>query len=90
MRTDTTYDTATATITTGMSFGASDANRRLGSSAAVIGIFSVAAVIAPTPIAAPAIIGRLPPRWERAIPPAAPIYMLGKMGPPRKLLSEIA
>ena len=44
-------------------------------------------VMAPMPMATPAIIGR-PARWERAIPPAAPMNMAGKVGPPRKLLSE--
>ena len=53
----------------------------------VSGSPSIATIIAPIPIAAPAIIGR-PGRWESAMPPAAPMNMLGKMGPPRKLLSE--
>ena len=47
----------------------------------------MATVIAPMPMAAPPIIGR-PGRCERAMPPAAPMNMLGKIGPPRKLLSD--
>jgi len=62
---------------------------RLGSKTAVIGNLSAPAVMAPTPSATPAIIGK-PGRCESAIPPAAPMNMAGKIGPPRKLLKEIA
>jgi len=48
---------------------------------------SIAAVIAPIPMAAPAIIGR-PGACDSAIPPAAPMNMPGKVGPPRKLLRD--
>ncbi len=89
IHTATTYDTTTATITTGMRVTASERKSRLGRSTAVIGILSAPATMAPTPMAAPAIIGS-PPTWDSAIPPAAPMNMLGKIGPPRKLLSEIA
>ena len=47
----------------------------------------MATVIAPMPIATPAIIGR-PGRCESAMPPAAPMNRAGKIGPPRKQLSE--
>ena len=85
----TTYETTTATITTGMRATASERKSRLGRSTAVMGIFKAPATIAPTPMAAPATIGS-PPTWERAMPPAAPMNMLGKIGPPRNPLSEIA
>ena len=85
----TTYDTTTATITTGMRATASERKSRLGSSTAVIGIRNAPATIAPTPMAAPAIMGS-PPTWESAMPPAAPMNMLGKIGPPRNPLSEMA
>src|SRR3954467_11268907 len=41
------------------------------------------AVIAANPMATPA-TSDSPGRWERAIPPAAPMNMAGKGGPPRK------
>ena len=85
----TTYETTTATITTGMRATASERKSRLGRSTAVMGIFNAPATIAPTPMAAPATMGN-PPTWERAMPPAAPMNMLGKIGPPRNPLSEIA
>ena len=31
----------------------------------------------------------IPGRCDMAMPPAAPMYMAGNMGPPRKLLSEM-
>jgi hypothetical protein len=48
---------------------------------------SMAQVIAPTPMAAPAIVGS-PGRWERATPPTAPRNIPGKVGPPRNALNE--
>ncbi len=68
---------------------ASERKSRLGSSTAVIGMRNAPATIAPTPMAAPATTGN-PPTCERAMPPAAPMNMLGKIGPPRNPLSEIA
>ena len=53
-----------------------------------MGILSAPAVMAPTPMATPAIMGS-PGRWDRAIPPTAPMNIAGKIGPPRKLLSEM-
>ena len=76
-------------MTTGIRSTASERKRRLGSSTAVIGMRSAPATMAPTPMAAPAIMGS-PPTWESGMPPAAPMNMLGKIGPPRKPLSEIA
>jgi hypothetical protein len=43
--------------------------------------------IAPMPVATPATSGN-PGRCDRAMPPAAPMNRAGKMGPPRKLLSD--
>src|ERR1700677_5081888 len=89
IQTATTYETTTATMTTGMTATASERKSRLGRSTAVMGIFNAPATMAPTPMAAPATTGS-PPTWERAMPPAAPMNMLGKIGPPRNPLSEMA
>ncbi len=59
----------------------------MGSSTATSGSCSSAAVIAPMPIAAPAIIGS-PGRWDSAIPMVAPMNMPGNTGPPRNELSD--
>ena len=82
-----TYETTTATITSGVRAIASACRKMATTSTDVSGKPNMATVIAPMPIATPAIIGR-PGRWERAMPPTAPMYMLGKIGPPRKALSE--
>ena len=71
-----------------MSVTPSAARKSVVSSTEVSGRPSIAVVIAPMPIAAPAIIGS-PPRCESAMPPAAPMNSPGKTGPPRKLLSEM-
>ncbi len=49
----------------------------------------MAVVIAPIPIATPAIIGS-PARCDSAIPPTAPRNIPGEIGLPRKLLSAAA
>jgi hypothetical protein len=86
---ETTNETTTATITTGITLMPLALKNSVVSRTAVIGSCSIPAVIAPTPIAAPVIIGR-PARCDSAIPPAAPMNMPGKVGPPRKLLSAMA
>jgi len=88
-RSATTYATTTATITSGDSAMPSALMKSVARSTAVNGSPSMTAVIAPMPIAAPAIIGR-PGRCERAIPPTAPMNMAGNTGPPRKQLSARA
>ena len=67
----------------------SEASSSVASSTEVIGRVSITTLIAPMPMATPAIIGS-PGRWDRAMPPAAPMNMAGKTGPPRKLLSDTA
>ena len=47
---------------------------------------NIATVIAPIPMATPAIIGS-PGRCDNAMPPAAPMNMRGEHRPPRKLVS---
>jgi hypothetical protein len=59
----------------------------VASSTAVIGSVSITAVIAPMPMATPATSGS-PGRCDAAIPPTAPMKIAGKIGPPRKLLSD--
>jgi hypothetical protein len=44
IHTATTWDTTTATMTSGMRLRASERKKRLGNNAAVIGIFSVPAI----------------------------------------------
>jgi hypothetical protein len=78
----------TATIVSGIVLIPSVPRKRVVSSTAVIGSCSIPAVIAPIPMAAPAIIGR-PGRCDIAIPPAAPMNIPGKVGPPRKPASEM-
>jgi hypothetical protein len=82
-----TYATVTATITSGVRAALSDGRNTATTSTEVSGSPNMTEVIAPIPIAAPAIIGR-PGPWESAIPPAAPMNKAGKVGPPRKLLSD--
>ena len=67
---------------------ASEARNTIVSSTAVSGSPpSMTTSIAPMPMPTPSMSGR-PGRWDRAIPPAAPMNMPGKVGPPRKPLSE--
>jgi LuxR family transcriptional regulator, maltose regulon positive regulatory protein len=56
--------------------------RSKGPGAAAMGNFRAPASIPPTPTAAPVIIVR-PRRWGSAMPPAAPMKMIGKIVPPR-------
>ena len=57
------------------------------SSTEVSGRPSIVTAMAPMPMATPAIMGR-PARCDSAMPPAAPMNMAGKVGPPRKALSD--
>jgi hypothetical protein len=84
----TTWATTTATITTGIACTPSAPSRRVASSVDVNGSVSIVADIAPMPIATAGIIDS-PGRCEAAIPPAAPMNIAGKMGPPRNELSEM-
>lgn len=74
-------------MTSGMTASPSEASRRVASSTEVSGSVSMTALIAPMPIAAPATAGS-PGRCENAMPIAAPMYIAGKIGPPRKALSD--
>src|SRR5215208_3551176 len=69
-RADATYDTATATITTGMSVMPSAPRNNVVIITDVSGRPSIAVIMAPMPIAAPATIGS-PIACESSIPPAA-------------------
>jgi hypothetical protein len=85
---DSTNDVTTAMIVSGIVATPPLPRKRVVSSTAVIGSCSIPAVIAPIPMAAPAISGR-PGRCDSAIPPAAPMNIQGKTGPPRKPASEM-
>jgi hypothetical protein len=69
------------------SIASDDRNSRVSSTAVSGSPPSMTTVIAPIPRPTPSIRGR-PGRWDRAIPPAAPMNMPGKVGPPRKQLSD--
>jgi len=83
-----TNETTTATMISGIVLMPLVPRNSVVIRTAVRGSWSIPAVIAAIPIAAPAIIGR-PGRCDSAIPPAAPMNMPGKVGPPRKPLSEM-
>ena len=53
----------------------------------VSGRSSITTHIAPMPVATPATSGN-PGRCDNAMPPAPPMNSAGKVGPPRKLLSD--
>jgi hypothetical protein len=74
-------------MTSGITARPSEASRSVASSTDVSGRPSIATDIAPMPVATPATSGK-PGRWDKAMPPAAPMNNAGKMGPPRKLLSD--
>ena len=65
----------------------SEASSRVASRTEVSGSLSITTDIAPMPMATPSTSGR-PGRCDSATPPAAPRNMAGKVGPPRKLLSD--
>lgn len=65
----------------------SEYSSRVASSTEVSGSVSMMADIAPMPMAAP-VTGSSPGRCEISRPIAAPMNREGKIGPPRKLLSE--
>ncbi len=85
-RSAATKETATETITSGIASRPLDSSSSVASSTEVMGSRSMAAVIAPMPMAAPAIKPR-PGRCESAIPPTAPMNIAGKIGPPRNELN---
>ena len=85
-RAETTYATTTDTMTSGTTVMPSVPRNSVVSSTAVSGKPSSTAHIAPMPIAAPATAGS-PGRWDSAMPPAAPMNIDGKIGPPRKVAS---
>ena len=84
---ETTYATATAMIASGVTGTPSEPSSRLASRTEVSGSLSITADIAPMPMATAGTSGS-PGRCDMAMPPAAPMNMAGKMGPPRKLLSD--
>ena len=65
----------------------SDPSSSVASSTEVSGRVSITTVIAPMPIATAGTSGS-PGRWDSAMPPAVPMNMAGKIGPPRKLLRD--
>ena len=88
-RADATWATTTATITTGMTFRPSVPSNTVASSVEVSGRPSIAAHIAPMPMATAGTSER-PGRSAAAMPAAAPMNSAGKTGPPRKLDSDRA
>src|SRR6185312_1689928 len=88
-RADITWATTTATITTGITLRPSVPSNTVASSVEVSGRPSIAADIAPMPMATPGTSER-PGRSEAAMPAAAPMNSAGNTGPPRKLDSDRA
>jgi len=74
-------------MTSGVTAKLSDESNSTASSTAVSGSRSIPTTMAPMPIATAGTSGS-PGRCDSATPPAAPMKIDGKIGPPRKLLSE--
>ena len=75
-------------MTSGVTASPSENSKIVASSTEVSGSVSITTDIAPRPMATAGTSGN-PGRCDRAMPPAAPMNSAGKIGPPRKLPSEM-